>query len=1151
MYVINRKGQKVEVEFDKITQRNKELSKDLNIDTAYLSKLVINGLSSGMTTRQIDELAAETACSLITTNLDYDTLATRIVISNLHKNTKSTFCEVLHELRDIYAEEIFNFAICCIDVIDSSIDYSRDYNYGYFGFKTLEKTYLLRNSKTGSICERPQHLLMRVALGIHADLTNPEHAITKVIQTYNEMSLGKFTHATPTLFNAGTKYPALSSCFLLGMDDSVESMYECIKRSALISKHSGGIGINISNIRSKGSSIRSSGGSSEGIIPLIRVLNDTARHITQGGKRKGSIALYLEPHHPEILEFLDLRLNNGKEELRARDIFIALWISDLFMKRVEENGMWSLFCPYTINKEYGKGLQDVYGKEFEDMYIDAENRKLYTNQIKAHDVWTRIINSQIETGLPYIMYKDSVNEKSNQKNIGVIRGSNLCVAPETLILTDKGHVTIKDVEGQKVNVWNGEEFSEVTVTKTGVDQDLIDVFTDDGSKLSCTPYHKFYIQETYSESSIKMVEAQTLKPGDKLIKCDFPVIDGPETFQHSYTHGFFCGDGTYGNITDTEERACKFASLEGHYFCKRHLDFETHDYLCNQDKEINGAGRCQAKSYSKKPTVYLYGDKKDLLPHITHRSYTENGGRLVLQLPVEISEKFSVPSFNCSISDKMVWFAGYCDADGTISRNGDNEQLQVSSINYEFLQHVKLMLQTCGINPKIRESRGKGQSYLPDGKGGHKYFDTQAVYRLLITSCELYTLVNLGFVPNRLKITGNKPARDAKQFIKILKVENNNRCEDTYCFTEPKRHMGVFNGILTGQCVEIVEYTDADHVSVCNLASIALPKFVESKDSKDSYNFAELGRITEMIVENLNNVIDRTFYPVKEAEKTNLSHRPIGIGVQGLADVFALLKYSWDSLEAAELNKRIFETIYFHAVKKSAELAQIHGSYERFQGSPASFGILQYDMWKVKPITDYDWGGLKEQVKKGMRNSLLVAPMPTASTAQILGNNEAFEPFTSNIYSRKVISGDFTIVNKYLYKDLKDLGLWTQSNINKIIVAGGSIQGIDSIPEDIKNRYKTVWEISQKILIDMAVDRGAFIDQSQSLNLFISKPTLSKLSSMHLYSWKRGSKNGIYYLRSKPATDAVKFSIIEEVSHKEVKAELKLDDSDQCLSCGS
>ena len=989
---------------------------------------------------------------------------------------------------------------------------------------------------------------MRVALGIHADIENPEYAISKVIQSYNEMSLGKFTHATPTLFNAGTKYPALSSCFLLGMDDSVESMYECIKRSALISKHSGGIGINISNIRSKGSSIRSSGGSSEGIIPLIRVLNDTARHITQGGKRKGSIAVYLEPHHPEILEFLDLRLNVGKEELRARDIFIALWISDLFMKRVEENGMWSLFCPYTISKEYGKGLQDVYGKEFEDMYKDAENKKLYKIQIKAHDVWTRIINSQIETGLPYIMYKDSVNEKSNQKNIGVIRGSNLCVAPETLILTDKGHVTIQDVEGQKVNVWNGEEFSEVTVTKTGVDQDLIDVFTDDGSKLSCTPYHKFYIQETYSESSIKMVEAQTLKPGDKLIKCDFPVIDGPEKFQHAYTHGFFCGDGTYGNITDIEERACKFASLDGHYFCKRHLDFETHDYLCNQDKETNGVGRCQAKSYSKKPTVYLYGEKKDLLPYITYRSYTDNGGRLVVQLPVEISEKFSVPSFNCSISDKMVWFAGYCDADGTISRNGDNEQLQVSSINYEFLQHVKLMLQTCGINPKIRQSRDKGQSYLPDGKGGHKYFDTQTVYRLLITSCELYKLVNLGFVPNRLKITGNKPARDAKQFIKILKVDNNNRCDDTYCFTEPKRHMGVFNGILTGQCVEIVEYTDADHVSVCNLASIALPKFVESLDSKESYNFAELGRITEMIVENLNNVIDRTFYPVKEAEKTNLSHRPIGIGVQGLADVFALLKYSWDSLEASELNKRIFETIYFHAVKKSAELAEIHGSYDRFPGSPASFGILQYDMWKVKPITDYNWSSLKEQVKKGMRNSLLVAPMPTASTAQILGNNEAFEPFTSNIYSRKVISGDFTIVNKYLYKDLKDLGLWTQSNINKIIVAGGSIQGIDSIPEDIKNRYKTVWEISQKILIDMAVDRGAFIDQSQSLNLFISKPTLSKLSSMHLYSWKRGSKNGIYYLRSKPATDAVKFSIIEEVSQK---TELKSEDTDQCISCGS
>ena len=1132
MYVINRSGNKIEVEFDKITQRNKLLSKDLNIDTAYLSKLVINGLTSGMTTRQIDELAAETACSLMTSNIDYDTLAARIIISNLHKNTSSTFYDVLYELRDVYDEEVFNFSVCCIDVIEKALDYSRDYNYAYFGFKTLEKTYLLRNPKTNVIVERPQHLLMRVALGIHYG------NIEKVIDTYNELSLGKFTHATPTLFNAGTKYPALSSCFLLGMSDSVSSMYECIKRCALISKHSGGIGINISNIRAKGSDIRSSGGVSEGIIPMIRVFNDTARHITQGGKRKGSIAIYLEPHHPEVLQFLELRLNNGKEEMRARDIFIAMWVPDLFMKAVEENGVWSLFCPHTILKNYGKGLQDVYGKEFEDMYNDAVEKKLYTTQIKAQEIWTRIINSQIETGLPYIMYKDSVNKKNNQKNIGLIRGSNLCVASETLILTDKGHVTIKDMEGQKVNVWNGEEFSEVTVTKTGVDQDLIDVFTDDGSKLSCTPYHKFYIQKTYSDNSIKMVEAQTLKPGDKLIKCDFPVIDGPETFQHAYTHGFFCGDGTYGNISDKEERACKFASLDGHYFCKRHLDFETHDYLCNHDKETNGAGKCQANSYCKKPVVYLYGEKKDLLAHLTYRSYTDNGGRLILQLPVEISEKFSVPSFNCSISDKMVWFAGYCDADGTISRNGDNEQLQVGSINYEFLQHVKLMLQTCGINPKIRQMRDKGQNYLPDGKGGHKYYDTQPLYRLLITSCELYTLFNLGFAPKRLEIAGNKPARDAKQFIKILKIENNNRCDDTYCFTEEKRHMGVFNGIITGQCSEIVQYTDADNVSVCNLASIALPKYI--KDGV--YDFKELGRITEMIVENLNNVIDRTFYPVPEAKTTNLKHRPIGIGIQGLADVFAMLKYSWDSLEAAELNKRIFETIYFHAVKKSAELAQVYGSYEFFDGSPASFGILQYDMWNVKPITDYDWDGLKEMVKKGMRNSLLVAPMPTASTAQILGNNEAFEPFTSNIYSRKVISGDFTIVNKYLYKNLKDLGLWSQDIVNKIILAGGSIQSIDGIPENIKNLYKTVWEISQKTLIDMSVDRGAFIDQSQSLNLFIAKPTISKLSSMHLYSWKRGSKNGIYYLRSKPATEAVKFSIMKEVETK---------DDEGCVSCGS
>lgn len=764
MYLINRKGESVEVEFDKITKRNKSLSHGLNIDTSYLSQLVIKGLTNGMRTDQIDELSAETSCSLMTTNIDYDTLAARIAISNLHKNTNSSFIEVMNALSNVYDENVFIFAQKHKDIIEKTIDCSRDYNYGYFGFKTLEKTYLLR--KDGKIVERPQYLLMRVALGIHADNSNQDFAISHVIDTYNEMSLGKFTHATPTLFNAGTKYPALSSCFLLGMSDSVESMYECIKRCALISKHSGGIGINISNIRAKGASIRSSGGSSEGIIPMIRVFNDTARHITQGGKRKGSIAAYIEPWHPEILEFLELRLNNGKEELRARDIFIALWVPDLFMKKVEENGMWHLFCPHTIFTQYGKGLQDVYGQEFEDMYNDAIYRKLYVSEVKAHDVWTRIITSQIETGLPYIMYKDSVNTKNNQKNIGVIRGSNLCS--------------------------------------------------------------------------------------------------------------------------------------------------------------------------------------------------------------------------------------------------------------------------------------------------------------------------------------------------------------------------------------EIVQYTDPNHVSVCNLASIALPKFVIGFD----YNFAELGRITEMIVENLNNVIDKTFYPVPEARTTNLKHRPIGIGVQGLADVFAMLKYSWDSLEAADLNKRIFETIYYHAVKRSAELAEMYGSYELFDGSPTSMGILQYDMWNVKPITDYDWDGLKTKVRRGIRNSLLIAPMPTASTAQILGNNEAFEPFTSNIYSRKVISGDFTVINKYLYRDLKEIGMWTKDIIDKIILAGGSIQSIECIPSDIKNIYKTVWEISQKTLIDMAVDRGAFIDQSQSLNLFIAKPTVSKLSSMHLYSWKRGSKNGIYYLRSKPATEAVKFSIMKEEEPKKVI-------EDTCISCGS
>jgi ribonucleoside-diphosphate reductase alpha chain len=728
--------------------------------------------------------------------------------------------------------------------------------------------------------------------------------------------------------------------------------------------------------------------------------------------------------------------------------------------------------------------------------------------------------------------------KSNQQNLGTLKSSNLCVAPETVILTDKGHIEIQELEGQNVRVWNGEEFSSVDVVKTGTDQELIDVYTDDGSKLTCTPYHKFYIQESYLKSSIKMVDAQDLKPNDKLMKSDYPIIDGQDTFLYPYTHGFFCGDGTYTNVHEDGEQPCKFAALEGHYFCKRHLDYENDEYLLNADKDPCEVEKCQAMSYAKKPMAYLYGEKKELLQHMIYRSYGENGGRLVLQLPLDISEKFYVPSFNCSLKDKMDWFAGYCDADGTISRNGDNEQLQVASINYEFLQHVKLFLQTCGINPKIRLSREKGQSYLPDGKGGHKYFDTQHCYRLLITSCDLYTLVENGFSPKRLKIAGVKPARDAKQFIKILRVENNNRIDDTYCFTEPKRHMGVFNGILTGQCSEITQYSDDKETAVCNLASIGLPTFVEN----GIFNYDKLHEVVKVIVKNLNNVIDVNFYPTDKTKLSNMRNRPVGIGVQGLADCFVLMDLAFHSDAAKEVNKKIFETIYHAALERSWELAIRDGAYETFAGSPASKGILQFDMWSVAPSDRYDWTKLKAAiVRDGLRNSLLVAPMPTASTSQILGFNECFEPFTSNIYSRRTLAGEFVVINKYLVKELIDSGHWNEQVKNNIVANFGSIQQLDFLSDHMKQKYKIVWEIPMKHVIDMAADRGAFICQSQSMNLWVEDPTYNTLTSMHFYSWKKGLKTGIYYLRRKAKHQAQQFTIepekksgVEEEEHDEI-----------------
>ena len=751
MQVIKRSGQREEVSFDKITARLRKMTYGLDTNFVNLfevSKKVIMGLYDGVTTVELDNLAAETAATMATIHPDYALLAARIAVSNLHKETDKSFSKVIDDLyhyvdpktgdrAGLIGDETHRVIQKYKSKFDSAIIFDRDFEFDYFGFKTLERSYLMRMN--GKVAERPQHLFMRVAVGIHGE------DIDAAIETYNLMSERWFIHATPTLYNAGSPKPQMSSCFLLTMtDDSIAGIFETLSRCALISQSAGGIGLSIHNIRATGSYIKGTGGTSNGIIPMLRVFNDAARYVDQGGgKRKGAFAVYIEPWHADIFEFLELKKNHGKEENRARDLFYALWISDLFMERVKADADWTLFDP-----NEAPGLFDVYGAKFEALYHQYEQEGRGRKVVKARDLWNAVMESQTETGTPYILYKDAANRKSNQQNLGTIRSSNLCT--------------------------------------------------------------------------------------------------------------------------------------------------------------------------------------------------------------------------------------------------------------------------------------------------------------------------------------------------------------------------------------EIIEYTSKDEVAVCNLASIALPKFVVN----GKFDFDKLVEITQVATRNLNKVIDVNYYPIPEARNSNMRHRPIGLGVQGLADAFILMGMAFDSDAAKQLNKDIFETIYFAAVAESANQAEKFGAYESFPGSPMSKGMFQFDLWNITPSKRWDWDGLRERVKKvGLRNSLLVAPMPTASTSQILGNNECFEPYTSNLYTRRTLAGEHIVVNKHLMRDLVRLGLWTEEMREAIMAANGSVQGIEDIPKEVRDVYKTAYEISQKVIIDMSADRGAFICQSQSLNVFMEAPTFAKLSSMHFYAWQKGLKTGMYYLRSKAATDPIKFTL--------------------------
>jgi ribonucleotide reductase alpha subunit len=899
IYVTKRNGDRVPVSFNEVLTRIQKLADGLShVNPDLVAQKVCTQIQDGIKTSDLDEFAAE-VCAMMQArhHPNYGKLAARLVIDNHQKKAPARLIDSAQVLFDegVISEEYYKVAQD-LD-LESMIVYSRDFMFEYFGFKTLENGYLLRR-RDGRIWESPQHMWMRVAIQLHG--TNVE----KVKETYDALSMGYFIHATPTLFNAGTRHAQLSSCFLVEMEsDSIRGIYDTLGECAQISKWAGGVGLSIHDIRARGSDIKGTNGKSTGIVPMLKVFNDTAKYVNQGGKRNGSFAIYLEPWHADIEEFLRLKLNTGAEEDRARDLFYGLWISDLFMERVEKDEAWSLMSP-----DQCPGLSDCWGDEFNRLYTTYERDRKFMKQIPAKKLWQMIIDAQIQTGTPYLLYKDACNAKSNQQNRGTIKSSNLCVAPETLVLTDKGQFPIHTLAGESVRVWNGDVFSEAKITKTGVDQELVDVELSDGRVLTCTPYHKFLVTEGYTDkrsvADALRVDASDLKTGMKL----FP-------------------------------------------------------------------------------------------------------------------------------------------------------------------------------------------------------------YKL----------------PSTLDVIN----------LTVVQVINRGRRDDTYCFNEPINHAGTFNGILTGNCAEIIEYTSSEETAVCNLGSLALPKFVErsyAHDGEYRFNFDLLRKYTAILARNLDIVIDTTYYPTDKCKTSNLRNRPIGIGVQGLADVFAMLRLPWSSEGAAKLNREIFENIYYAAATTSMlgsssdtwrTVSLDDGkAYPTFEGSPMSQGKMQFDLWNETPVSTYlQWDKLRTLCKGGMRNSLLIALMPTASTSQILGNNECFEPFTSNLYTRRVLSGDFVVVNKYLVEDLVARGMWIPEIRTEIIANNGSIQSMIGLPGELRELYRTAWEIPMKTVINMARDRAPFVCQSQSLNLFIADPTYSKLSSMHFYAWKQGLKTGCYYLRTKAAAKAQQFTV--------------------------
>lgn len=1120
MKVIKRDGSSEPIKFDKISARIKKQTYGLNtdyVDHMEVTQKVIAGIYDGITTRELDDLASKIAAQLTRIHHDYSKLAARIAISSLKKYTKKSFTETIKDLYNyinpktgepagLISDEVFDVVMANSRKLDQMIIHDRDFDFDFFGFKTLERAYLLKID--GEIAETPQHMYLRVALGIWTD------NLKEVQKTYDEMSNGMFTHATPTLFNAGTKKPQLSSCFLLGMeDDSIKGIYNTLGDCADISQSAGGIGLHIHDIRAKGSYIKGTNGTSNGIVPMLQVYNATARYVDQGGgKRKGSIAVYIEPWHADIYDFIPLRKNHGKEEMRARDLFLALWIPDLFMERVEADGDWTLMCPNEC-----PGLSDVFDSEdnkaFTKLYKSYEAAGKGRKTIKARDLYSEIIEAQMETGTPYMLYKDAANAKSNQKNIGTIKSSNLCMTADQRVVTNKGYLTVKELHdsNEELILFNGQESVKSSKMKLrGEQEDVYKITLENGMEHKVTAYHGIPVID--SRGNITRVECKDLNLGDKIaIQTNKGLFGDRDLVKEAYLLGLYQSDGTQN------DSSIMFDVWENDFDLVETIETYVHDLY---DK------------YGHKPR---YSNKGGYFLDSNSGQSTVKKKRLTSSFFKDFGfKKGSVPTWIWESNEETQWsyLKGLLEADGTVnigSSNGNPVQLSYVDVNKNFLKELQLIFNNLGLQSSIKLLRKGGLTDLPNGKGGHSKYYTKDCYRLIVSNKNDVLVIEekTNFLSRKKVILENRVYRNnTKKSSKIESITYIGK-EDVYCPTVYNdEHIFIAQGMKTFNCTEIMEVSNPEESAVCNLASIALPKFVtipsgkvKSKDKTlRTFNHDELYRIAYQVTVNLNRVIDVNWYPTEKTKKSNMRHRPIGLGVQGLADAFAMLGLPFESEEAKKLNKEIFETIYFASMTASKDLAKKDGAYETFEGSPLSKGIFQYDMWDITAddlSNRWDWNKLKKEVvKHGARNSLLLAPMPTASTAQILGNNECFEPYTTNIYKRNVLAGEYVIVNKHLIEDLINLGLWNDEIRLKLIKGNGSIQHIDEIPDNVKEVYKTVWEMRTPTLMEMARDRGIFICQSQSMNVFMRNVNAGRLSKAHMYSWKLGLKTGMYYLRS-------------------------------------